>query len=560
MIITDATRGCAWRPTSIAARSCAHASEADIMDCRAAYNDPPYLRTLAASPAWAPAAVELCERGALRAARFGPFTSTPQRGWRSLISGELKGLLRSGDRIVASASQPVAADGAPIGFPPLHNHHVHVRKGERGVDRAVNNHWFESHGDYPTAGAASTAGYTVALPAGYCVVVGGDADDIDVEAEVNDVRAAGAPPLVWYLQVAFRLAEAPCRPASKVWLRYPWSRALTDDWWNRYAVPNAPALSWWSGELERDGALLGAWLHSHRSRFADVLLLRGTPADLGFRCDQSWGIAAPPHADADYALARNLSRTRARLAATGSVVCRSDAAVPTAARVDGEWYDRRGAIACVPWSYRAGDAYTVVALHEPRWRPEERVTPQHTELWLWVDEGARDSRVALPDFFTATAMDCGGEAVAGGLDLGGTPLVESAASLLQAAEGGGNLSSEGGGNLSYESYSEYGRYYSDPDKADGSYEYQSYEYGAEDEVPPAAAGLGWRPSQPGGRPSIGPQPLDLGIAGAVMAVAAAGAMLWTRLRRAAYESIGDGSVAAARESEALELANTFRSP
>ena len=118
------------------------------------------------------------------------------------------------------------------------------------------------------------------------------------------------------------------------------------------------------------------------------------------------------------------------------------------------------------------------------------------------------------------------------------------------------MSYEGGGNLSYESYSEYGRYYSDPDKADGSYEYQSYEYGA-DEAPPAAGG--WRPSQPGGRPSIGPQPLDLGIAGAVIAVVAAGAMLWTRLRRAAYESIGDGSVAAARESEALELANTFRS-
>ena len=57
-------------------------------------------------------------------------------------------------------------------------------------------------------------------------------------------------------------------------------------------------------------------------------------------------------------------------------------------------------------------------------------------------------------------MDGGGEAVAGGGDVGGTPLVESAASLLQAAEGGGNLS--------YESYSEYGRYYSDPDKADGS--------------------------------------------------------------------------------------------
>ena len=183
--------------------------------------------------------------------------------------------------------------------------------------------------------------------------------------------------------------------------------------------------------------------------------------------------------------------------------------------------------------YRAGDAYTVVALHEPRWRAEERVTPQHTELWLWVDEGARDSRVALPDFFTATAMDCGGEAVAGGGDVGGTPLVESAASLLQAAEGGGNLSYEGGGNLSYESYSEYGRYYSDPDKADGSYEYPCYEYGAEGEAPPAAAGesAAVAARRPPEHRAAAAGSRNRGRRGWRLA----GAMLWTRLRRAAYE-------------------------
>ena len=558
MIITDATRGCSWRPTSIAARACAHTSEADIMDCRTSYGDPPYLRTLSrarSAPALAEPPPSSACRGPLRAARFGPFTSTPERGWRSLISGELRGLLHSGDRIVASASQPVAADGAPIGFPPLHNHHVHVRKGERGVDRAVNNHWFESHGDYPpppSPARRARRATPVALPAGYCVVVGGDADDVDVEAEVNDVRAAGAPPLVWYLQVAFRLAEAlvppgvqgvaplsvvaradrrlvePVRGAERAGaeLVERRARARRRAAWRVAALPPQP--------LRRRAA---AARHARRPR----LPLRS-----------SWGIAAPPHADADYALARNLSRTRARLAATGSVVCRSDAAVPTAARVDGEWYDRRGAIACVPWRYRAGDAYTVVALHEPRWRAEERVTPQHTELWLWVDEGARDSRVALPDFFTATAMDCGGEAVAGGGDLGGTPLVESAASLLQPPR------AEGGGNLSYESYSEYGRYHSDPDKADGSYEYQSYEYpgggrGAARRRRVAAVAA----RRPPEHRAAAARPRDRGRRDGGRrrrrALDAAAAAPRTR-------SIGDGSVAAARESEALELANTFRSP
>ena len=174
------------------------------------------------------------------------------------------------------------------------------------------------------------------------------------------------------------------------------------------------------------------------------------------------------------------------------------------------------------------------------------MTPQHTELWLWVDEGARDCASRCPTF-TATAMDCGGEAVAGGGVLGGTPLVESAASLLQAAEGGGNFV-RGRRQWSYESHSEYGRHYSDPDKADGSYEYQLRVWRGRGAVRRRRGGR--RPSQPGGRPSIGPQPLDLGIAGAVMAVAAAGAMLWTRLR-APRTSIGDGSVVAAREARRL---------
>ena len=78
-----------------------------------------------------------------------------------------------GDRILANANHPVAADGRPVSFPPLHNHHVHLRKGDllRQQERYVNSHWFESHGDYVDGpdfgvGARSAAGYITRLPHG----------------------------------------------------------------------------------------------------------------------------------------------------------------------------------------------------------------------------------------------------------------------------------------------------------------------------------------------------------------------------------------------------------
>ena len=139
---------------------------------------------------------------------FGPFVSTPERGWRTFLSGPLLGLLADGDRVVGNANQPVLEDGTPIGYPPLHNHHVHVRKGDRqrNLGRTTNNHWFESHGDYPDGpsygfGAPSTAGYATTLPPGYCVLVD-EAADLDVEAEVNGVRrrspADGADSLPYF--------------------------------------------------------------------------------------------------------------------------------------------------------------------------------------------------------------------------------------------------------------------------------------------------------------------------------------------------------------------------
>ena len=99
----NATRSCDWQPAAaILARSCAHASEADIDRCRGYYRDASevLLREMNAPEAvWPWAGVEVCIQPLLRAVRLGPFRSTASLGWRTILTGPFRGLLADGDRI-----------------------------------------------------------------------------------------------------------------------------------------------------------------------------------------------------------------------------------------------------------------------------------------------------------------------------------------------------------------------------------------------------------------------------------------------------------------------------
>lgn len=257
------------------ARTCNFTSEADIYSCfrrkgngfdteeagDVGDDNPYYPKTHA----------QVCAGSAgkqnnVRAVRFGPFVSTPKLGWRDILVSPLTPtLLREGDRIVAFSGMPTTRAGVPIGYPPLHNHHIHVRKGDSylATDRTAGSHWFETHGDYADGvdhggvGAASTIGYVRRLPAGYCFKV--DQEIVDMEGIVNDVRdpSAHGHALEWYLQLAFELSAYDetrgdgimPRMASKLWWRHPWSvePSAWADWWARYSVPNHESLTWWSG-------------------------------------------------------------------------------------------------------------------------------------------------------------------------------------------------------------------------------------------------------------------------------------------------------------------------
>jgi len=126
----------------------------------------------------------------------------------------------------------------------------------------------------------------------------------------------------------------------------------------------------------------------------------------------------------DVAPVRNASFARAALAAAARVVCEDDASQPNSVSLRGHGsegvadgdYDRRGGLSCRDWSFGVGDAWTVVAFSAARFLPHLRVTPQHTELWMFVDlpgvpNSTATSSPDAPDspFFTDEANVCSAE-------------------------------------------------------------------------------------------------------------------------------------------------------
>ena len=122
------------------------------------------------------APVYICARNNTRTALVGPFTSRVQE-WHTIHV--FLSLLSPGDRIVKYTGDTVSANDTttPIGYPPLHMHHIHVYAN-------YTPHWFETHGDYPL----DAHGYSLSSPPpGSCIVVK-DEPPTKVFAQVNDVR------------------------------------------------------------------------------------------------------------------------------------------------------------------------------------------------------------------------------------------------------------------------------------------------------------------------------------------------------------------------------------
>ena len=357
----------------------------------------------------------------------GPFTVGPGE-WISTVFA-IPPLLQYGDRIAAFTGDAVDAKGQVIPYPPMHLHHIHVAHGH-------STHSYETHGDYATMKSMGTRGYTTSS-APHCrrVPCG---EPLMVNAQLNDVRAGSSgmaghvasgrradeleatPPLgpsnatlyAFWLRIRFSFGASTCPIAVKLALWYPCpsSTFCRTDHWRRYDAGGLlpGRVSWWTLRSPVGGQLMQPWTHSHRGRYAGLVLARGVHTDW-------WRQTHGGGGSVEAARARVLESLGDR------VVCHDDPSAPTSETlVDSRTgvestYDRQGAIVCRPPAMlELGEPLTVVAFSARRFGDDGPIYPQHTMIFAHVahardgqSHGAHGRGANETDVFEGFAQDYG---------------------------------------------------------------------------------------------------------------------------------------------------------
>ena len=437
------TSSCSWERLAISASACTDFSESGILTRCGSENQLEH--------ATERAPVYRCSaRGDARTRSFlvGPFQSRVQQ-WHSIVASVP--LLQRGDRIVHYTGDTVSARDAstPIGYPPLHMHHIHVHHLEDS------DHWFETHGDYARAGDAHFD-YSLASPPPGCCVVMDHSEPLLVSAQLNDVRfstnwggtamAGGSnlaptvanemraqeslgmmppctatstpgvyrtpgghscsPSYSWYFRIAFEIeqptppmptatssaaAATPCRPVHKLVLGFPLDAHAQNDPLRRFDAGNRETVFVWSHKLPYGGSVVTpSHSHIHRARHGGHLLIRGQHSLEGLTGTSIDALRSSllPQTDRIAAL-RSLVLERAR--ADGTLLCHDDESQPTFVHLPehgdghGGHHDRQGSFVCEPFAFEAGELVTVVLFSKPVWALELELFPQHAQIFLYYE-------------------------------------------------------------------------------------------------------------------------------------------------------------------------------
>ena len=248
------------------------------------------------------------EGGTWTSERIGPFYSTGGYDWWQVGWADLFGLKKKlkghpgGIYVDANTIAVTDKEGNPFDYPPIHIHHIHVlgqpgvrpRKGEYfcGINAPKPcynwSHFFEWHGDY---NCRWDMGGTDCLYESY---PDGTAKHtffpLDVEGEINDVRARGSPPLEWYFQVGMHwryadeyermkidtpdiLSVAFMSPMGRVDLNNQQTYVQT------IPVPiDYDNMVWANWKMPASGELIRNKIHSHMTSFYKMILVSGDVA------------------------------------------------------------------------------------------------------------------------------------------------------------------------------------------------------------------------------------------------------------------------------------------
>lgn len=228
-----------------------------------------------------------------RVQRLGPFTSTGgydywQVGWMDAWRlSEVLPQHPQGIMVSSAFSAPVLADGSPIGFPPIHIHHIHIGPTSMVASKAKGNSLpilvVEQHGDYECT--QSDGGLDCLFertPDGYAKSVN---YELSLEGELNDVRPAGSEPMTWWYQVVLHYRPKPSglRPMSQFFIVGP--GPATDEQLSTVSAFPVPtegsSVYWYTGRMPSGGSLLRNKLHSHNTLFDRAFFFHASPQQLG---------------------------------------------------------------------------------------------------------------------------------------------------------------------------------------------------------------------------------------------------------------------------------------
>jgi hypothetical protein len=395
-------------------------------------------------------AVPQSDGGAWHVQRVGPFVSNGgydwwQVAWRDMFRlSEVFKTHPEGIYYTTTFSAGVAPSGEPLSYPPVHIHHIHVipqpgtRKKMPLNHGYVSNMVMEMHGDYvclPQDGGVDC----------YFEVPAKDnmqeiRQVLDVEGDLNDVRASGSPPMEWWYQVVVRwhpkAAKPKAHPLSQIFYLANGHLNQSDQSKELQTFDistSKPVVYWYSGTMFSDGELVRNKVHAHNLMFREAFWFHATPEELGLtRPPKDTGVGDGfPLEDMGFNdflefkeyLKVNLEKSRRKyestcksfLGKTSSIerhgfhedsmstdqckyqkpftVCRSfgkasrDIYDPVAQH--SYIYDRRSISCCEPWTFKSGEVFTTVGLYWPADRPAgpwesdmPATYPQHLSWFL----------------------------------------------------------------------------------------------------------------------------------------------------------------------------------
>ena len=320
--------------------------------------------------------------------RIGPFRSHGgydfwQFSWNDVL--DLQGILDQDGEVAITAHFSGAVDeqGNPIPLPPIHVHHAEVFPWDRPTSFYLENaaktlldgSSYDNSILFGQAGDSqyvSAEGGTRSFGVMYEQYPNLIDSPLSIFAEFNDVRPRGAPPMVWWYQIAVRTSQTSANhhPVSVHVLsnpgRFDVGTTQTGILLTNMLPSHVDSFFYYTGRMPFNGVLVPELVtfHAHMGAFQSAILFAATPADIGL------GPTFRPRVPSESTITTaagfaNNSALKAYIMGRAPKSSRICEAIGQMEQVGIEWYDRQASFQCAPWTFTTDDVFTVVSFNGP---------------------------------------------------------------------------------------------------------------------------------------------------------------------------------------------------